>query len=117
MSEVIEINVSELKSVKLKLNGEEHTLTELTGAQRDAYVTASSQRVKQDTKGNTKNVDMTGYQADLISLSLIKGDGTRYSKEEIQKWPASAQSQLYKMARKLSALRSSDIEDDEAKND
>lgn len=116
--EMVSLSTTDLGQFKFLLNNEPHVLLELTGKERDAYVTKSITRLKVDAKGSTQSANMDGFQSELIQLSLHKGDanGARYMVSEINTWPASVQAFLYKKARKLSGLRTVDSEDEDSKN-
>lgn len=115
--DILELSTNTLQEFKFRLNGEDHVLRELTGKERDAYVSKSVGRVKTDNKGVTQSANMDGFQADLIQLSLHKkSDDSTYPIDLIKGWPASVQSTLYKKARRLSGLRTVDSEDEESKN-
>lgn len=99
------------------LEGEEgekkYELREMTAASRDSYLTQMSSRIKigEDGKPTVKKFD--GMQASLLTLCLFKKeDGKAVPEPEIQKWPSSVVSELFKQAQLLNHL--SEDKDEEA---
>ena len=110
---------------------ETYVLCELTGKQRDEYLTRITKKVKVDKGGNPMgSSDLTDFQAFLISKSLYKcqrindeHDPPRavgieenpVSIDKVRLFPASAQEALFEAAQELSALGKG--ADEEAKNE
>lgn len=108
------------EEVKVDLDGSEYVLVELDGRERDRYLNALTSRLQpsRDGKGGSvKNFD--GLQASLVAASLFKVEGTERVSvpiDDVQAYPAKTLSDLFGMAKELSAL-SVDDDDDEAGND
>jgi hypothetical protein len=106
-----------LKSVPVKIDGKDYTLTELTGKERDAYNTESAKRLKMelDAKGRATPIvrNFDGYQTELITMALVDAAGNHVPEDIIAGWPASVQAALFRKARELSGL--SLTEDEQAR--
>lgn len=94
-------------------------LRELAGHQRDTYIGKSLDRVKLGSDGKPTTIrNMAGFQIDLIAMSLYKVvDEQPFSPASINQWPASVQSELFKMAQELSGLTNEAKTEEDAKND
>jgi len=93
--------------VVLEMDGAnlELELREMNAAGRDRYLDLLSDRMRLDTDGKPCGVKkFGGLQADLLCLCLFKSDGKTITKEEVQKWPASIVTELFRAAQKLNAL-------------
>jgi hypothetical protein len=91
-------------------------MRELDGQERDKFLNIMSTRMKTDAKGKPSGVkDFTNLQASLLVASLFKPDGKPFTSAELQKFPSSTQTELFKMAQKLSGL--DEKPEDDAKND
>lgn len=110
---------TELKSISgIQIDGKPYVLSELTGTERDQYQTKGAGRIKFEKGEMAGMKDMDGVQAELLALSLRNPDGTKaFSVAQLQKWPASTLSVLYKEARELSGLGKEEEETAKAKND
>lgn len=109
------------REVKIKLQDPrtdrvtEYTLRELDGTERDKYLNNLASRMKVDKGGKPQGIkDFKDLQADLVSRSLVDGENTNVPIALIQRWPVHVQTELFKMAQKLSALEEGAEED--AKN-
>jgi hypothetical protein len=95
---------------------EELTLTEMTAAQRDAYLDRLTKRIKHGPDGKSQGVaKFEGLQADLISSCLCRGK-VPVPIEEIQKWPASVVAGIFKEAQDLNRLGQEVQEASDSKN-
>lgn len=93
------------KTVSVLLDDKPHTLTELTGAQRDEYLNFTGTRMKTDDKGKPVGIaDYTGFQSKLVALSLTDENGKHIPEETIKAWPAAAVQELFNAAQELSGL-------------
>lgn len=118
-----ELNFSlEYRTVPVKLKDPntdrllEYTLRELSGTDRDKYLNTLANRMKVTAGGKPAGIkDFKDLQADLVSRSLVDLEGNNVPVAIIQRWPVHVQTELFKMAQKLSALEEADK--DEAKND
>jgi hypothetical protein len=90
-------------------------LKELTGKQRNDYLTKSSKKVVVSKAGEVKSSDFSGMCSDLLSLCLYTPDDNLITAAEIDGWPAEMQMALYEMAVGLSGLNKKG--EDEAKKD
>lgn len=89
-------------------------LEEMTGTERDSWLSGMSRRMKTDANGNPTGVSsFDGLQADLIGLCLTQ-NGVKVPKSEIMKYPASLQTELFKICQEINSL--GDKARDEAKN-
>lgn len=111
-----------LKEVDVTIGGEPYKIMELTGSQRDSFLTKSAKRITTVGKGDNAEQRITnfnGLQSELVVLALRKvgpsGSLEAVQESTIQQWPAPVVSELHKMARELSALGAD--EDDEGGND
>jgi hypothetical protein len=105
----------ELKEQAVELDGDDYTLYELTGKQRDSYMDNVSQRVKY-VKGEAAGMkSMVGIQSSLLAMCLKNEKGVLVKEVDIQAYPGSVQGKLFAMAQKLSGL---DVEEktEEVKN-
>lgn len=101
-----------LEEQRVTVGGDDYVVTELTGKQRDRYLTGISARMKPAAgagKGAPQQLqDFDGLQASLVAIALRKieqdGGRTAVAVETIQKWPSKVVSGLYDIAAKLSAL-------------
>lgn len=105
--------------VTLNQDGKTRTLEirEMTSAVRDKHMDKMQSRMTRDTDGNLTSVNrFEGMHADLLSVCLWDLETNQLVKaEEIQSWPSSVVSQLYKSADEIHKVPSP--EDDKAKND
>jgi hypothetical protein len=105
-----------LKERSVELDGDDYTLYELTGKQRDVYMDNVAQRVRY-VKGEAAGMKtMIGLQSSLLAMSLKDEKGVLVKEEVIQAYPGSVQGDLFAIAQKLSGL---DAEEkmEEVKND
>jgi len=120
MTETLKFSL-ELKEIPVVLENADGTkvdayLRELTGKQRDSYLTGLSGRMKYRDGKVTGLSSFEGLQASLLSLCLVdKADGKLIGITRIQTFPAKVQEALFKAAQELSGL--DDIGEEEAKND
>lgn len=105
---------------RLKNKGvvEDYIMRELSGLERDRYLTEISGRFDMDGK-NTKVKNLVGVPEMLLSRCVyrIKEDGTEelVKANEIQTWPSSVREKLHEKATELSGLDKK--ADNDAKND
>jgi len=128
MSDTLKFDL-DLKTKPVEIGGDAYVLVELTGMQRDRYLTAIAGRLKQvggSERPTVKNFD--GLQSSLVAMSLRKmkdgvtaapSDGSYtaealeeqtdpVSEKTIQNWPAAVGSALFKAAKELSDLDQED---------
>ncbi len=92
----------------------EITMKEMDAASRDRYLDELSTRMRFDAEGRPAGIKkFEGMQADLLALCLFNPDGKGVIKMEIQKWPASVVSDLFKKAQAMNHL----TQETEIKND
>jgi hypothetical protein len=99
----------------------EYELREMKAADRDTYLTQFAGRCRVNDAGEvTSLVKFDGMQAELLRRTLYKKeDSTPVSIAEVQKWPATAVTQLFVAAQELNKLVKQDKateEDEETKN-
>lgn len=106
----------DLKEIPVKLRKgdevKEYSLREMTGLQRDQYLTELSRRMKMDATGKASIQSFDGLQADLLTRCLYDGE-TAITKVELQGYPSSVQSKLFAEAQKLNGL---DLEENKEGN-
>lgn len=79
-------------------------LREMTASARDSYLDRLSSRMKFDNEGKPAGIKkFDGMQAELLAVCLFRG-GKAVTPQEIQGWPASVVSNLYKAAQELNHL-------------
>ena len=83
-----------------------YTLRELSGAQRNVYLNKMKSRVKM-VDGNATIKDFSGFQADLLKVSLFDDEDNPVTEEEIEAMPSSTQQALFDRAQELSELNTS----------
>lgn len=105
-----------LKEVAVKLDGEEHTIRELTGKQRDRYMDMVAKRVNYVNGQQAGMSSLSGLQSTLLSMCLLDSSGKSVSEAIIANYPGSVQSKLFKMAQNLSGLNE-EVDSEEVKND
>lgn len=97
----------DLKEIPVRLksgeNVKEYVLREMTGKQRDQYLTELNKRMKIDSTGKASLSSFDGLQAELLTRCLFEGDAS-ISKEELQSYPSNTQSKLFNEAQKLNGL-------------
>lgn len=108
---------SETKSVKLSFNlklkeepveidGAQFKLVELTGAQRDTYLSLQASRAERHPETGKivgiKNFD--GINTKLVSMSLRGPDGKQVPEATIKDWPSTVVEALFETAQELSGL-------------
>lgn len=81
-------------------------LKEMTGANRDRYLTQQIKKTKFSDAGKpTGLTDVDGIQAGLICKCLYNEEGTMPVPEvEIAQWPASTQDALFKACQTMNAM-------------
>src|SRR5262245_53402741 len=101
---------TKFKSVPVTIAGsdgkeQQYELRELSGDARDEYVQDTGNRVRFGADGKPAGLkDFKGMQAKLISMSLFDAQGKNVPAKEINNWPATIVSALYKECQKISAL-------------
>src|SRR6185503_6977958 len=94
--------------VTLEVDGAvvEMELREMTAAARDSYLDRLSSRMKFDNEGKPAGVKkFEGMQSELIGACLFRQEsGKAVTSQEIQGWPASVVSDIYKAAQELNHL-------------
>lgn len=94
------------------------TLVEMSAAQRDQYLDSIQARMGYDVKGSPTGLKkFDGLQADLLTRCLLKEDGKMVTREQVQGWPSSIVSDLFKAAQKLNHLNKEEDEEKQEKKD
>jgi len=95
---------------------QKYTLKELTGAGRNSYLDQMADRSRLDKSGKVVGIkSFDGFQADLLTRSMVDSDGNAVTTELIETLPASTQTVLFEKAQELSGLDNKD--EDDVKND
>ena len=93
-------------------NEVKYTLTQMSGAQADAFRATQASKVKLDGNGNVVEFrDFTGTYVDLLQVTMKKADGSGVSRDELYAWPDEVLKELHKEASKLNKM--SNDEDEE----
>lgn len=106
-------------SVPIELENEDGSvlqlaMKEMDAASRDKYLDELSTRMRFDAEGRPAGIKkFEGMQSDLLALCLFNPEGKAVVKSEIQKWPASVVSDLFKKAQAMNHL----TQETEIKND
>lgn len=83
-------------------------LREMSASKRDTYLQGLSGRVSLDANGKPTGVsNFNGLQAELISSCLFR-ENKLVPAEEIQEWPSSTVSDIYKLAQRINHLAESE---------
>jgi hypothetical protein len=103
------------KSLVIVLEGESGeervTMRDLSGAQRNKWLTSMGDRIKFGPNGKPQGFKtFDGLHSSLLTMCLSR-DGVPIAREEIEEWPAEVQSKLFDKARELSGLDSEAAED------
>jgi hypothetical protein len=99
-------------------NEVKYVLTQMTGAQADAYRASQAAKVKLDGEGNVVEFkDFTGQFVDLLSVCMKKTSGELVSKQELYSWPDDVLKELHKAAAKLNKMSADDDEVTDPKKD
>lgn len=91
---------------------ESYVLKEMTGQQRDQYLTSLSKRVSTGKDGKATVSNFEGLQAELLTRCLfVVSTNEPAAREVIQSFPASVQSKLFEAAQSLNGLdKEEDVE-------
>jgi len=97
---------------------EEFELREMLADARDKYLDQLTARVNVTPEGKAIGIrKFEGLQSDLVCACLFRKEGDkRVEKAEVQKWPASVLTQVYKAAQTLNHLNE-ETKEAETKND
>jgi len=122
MDNVISLDLTtKVLPVTLK-NGEgevAYELREMTSLMRDQFLDKLATRTRMDAQGRPVGLNkFEGLQSDLLSRCLYR-DGKLVEVKEIQGWPSSVVSELYKQAQVINYLNEPEAKKavDEAKKD
>lgn len=96
----------------------EMEMREMNAAQRDRYLDQLSLRMRLDTAGRPAGVKkFEGLQSGLVVLCLRRKDGKQITEQEIQAWPATVVSGLFKLAQDMNHLNEAEANGEPPKND
>ncbi len=80
-------------------------MREMSALARDSYLDRLSSRMRYDNDGKPAGIKkFEGMQAELLSSCLFRKDGKAVIHSEIQAWPASVVSDLFKAAQEMNHL-------------
>lgn len=105
----LEFNL-ELESVPFKVRAKDgtintYTIREMTGRERDAYLNALTPKIKVNSAGEQIGFrDHKGFQAGLLARCVYDSTGELVPEEVIQTWSGRMQTDLFKIAVRLSGL-------------
>lgn len=113
----VSIVLKERPVLVTEANGEERkfVLRELTGEERDVYLSWMSKRIKFEDGKATNITNFEGMQAELLARCLHDEENKLVPVDILQKFPASALSVLFEVAQTLNGLSIEGAK--EAKND
>ncbi len=108
--EVLEFSlVLEEKKIRLfdeNKEPQDFILRELTGKERDKWMTSMATKVSIGKESSVSNFD--GIQANLLALAMRYSGGERsgeaLSVTTIQSWPSKVQTELFKLCQEMSGL-------------
>ena len=101
---------------KIRLGGQLYVIREMTGIQRDGWLTSMGGRVKSGADGKPSGLrSFENVQADLIFRCLYDASGNPVLLSVIQSWPASAQNKVFKLCQEINGL--DEKSEEEVKND
>jgi hypothetical protein len=87
------------------------TIREISGADRDSYMSLLASKVRLGPDGKTQSIkDTTGIHTGLLAL-CIYDDGKLIPKKTIEGWPSSTVEGLFELAADLSGLTNRSAED------
>jgi hypothetical protein len=108
--EILKLSL-ELKSISVVLEGDNGadqkcTLKELTGKERNKYLTKMTGRIKTDPRTGKPTTLKTfdGFQADLLTRCFYNEEDILFTEDEIEALPSSTQQMLFDKAQELSGL-------------
>jgi hypothetical protein len=99
-----------LKQEKIELEDQSgnpvtYTVTELTGYEREQYMTDMGSKMKWTPDGKPAGMSSyIGSQTLLVQRSLRDAEGNRVNIETVKQWPQSVIEAIYEIAARLSAL-------------
>lgn len=80
-------------------------IQELDGVARDEWVNMSLSRSKVDRETGARiGYDVKDLEAKLVHSSLFKADGTKFEFREVQQFPASTLTALYRMCEDINGI-------------
>ena len=87
-------------------------LVELDGKERNTYLNKMKSRVKVSADGKSAGIkDFSGFQSDLLCMSLLDESGEPIGKDVIEQLPSKTQHKLFLKAREISGLDMDDKKD------
>lgn len=89
----------------------QYKLVELDGASRDKWITDQNRKVKFVEGKSAGMATLEGVQAELLAMCVVDHTNARLSVQAIQKWPATTQNTLFKIAQKMNGLDKEAMED------
>ncbi len=96
---------TKLKTEQIQVDDKPFTIRELTGRQRDIYLDGMRDKMSFTAEGKLQTVkSFEGLQADLLCLCLYDENGNAVSKEIINNYPATVQTEMFEMAQEVSKL-------------
>lgn len=101
-------------------NGDETvcTLKEMSGSQRDDFLTSNAERVRVDSKGNPTGLrSFKGVFSNLIYRCLFDGNDRAVPQNAIDNWPASQQVEVFEACQEMNGLQDRKANEDASKND
>ena len=91
----------------------EYVIREMTSPERDKYLGQHASRYKVNAEGMVVGVkDFKGIQSSLISKCCFTKGGAKVSQQEIDNWPPTVQSALYKLCQEINCLTEKSEEDE-----
>lgn len=113
---VFNLELAEETVILRDKDGKEQTILvkELTGDQRDKWMTITAKKLRTDKAGNNTLSSFDGIQSSLISLGCFyqggDRDGENVTFDEANNWPARVNKAVFDMIQRMSGLDSEALE-------
>ena len=112
----LELNKEEFQMKDVAGELHNYSVNEMTGLERDAYLTAFNSKMRMSPDGRSTMTDFKNIQALLLSKTIRDEDTNKLVEiKVIETWPARTQKALFDIAQKLSGLDAK--AEETAKND
>jgi hypothetical protein len=93
------------KRMDIDIDGEEYSIREFFGTERDNWMSGMTKRAKLDAAGKPIGAtNVVGIQSSLITLCLFDSDGERVPAATVDSWPASTVQDLFKECQTINGL-------------
>jgi hypothetical protein len=94
-----------IKFMEVEIDGKDYKLHGLTGAQRAEHLTSQNSNMRFSPKGDLLGMkNFSGFESNLVALSLRDSEGKPISVSIIESWPADVVTTLATEVRKMSGM-------------